>query len=201
MKFIFECVKALIAIAAIAGLVYLFNQSDQTSLKKLMNDVHELTVEHFPHFGDPDQIASGQEPAPPQVQILPANGLSHTVASGTLKHSVQIINRSKDQHSMIKIEEAYSGRVISKHFVRANDRIDIKVPDGEFRIKVATGVEWYGEPYLFGPDTNAYQLAKTFKYDKYQKIIYYAIEINLPSYLINQSPDIIKGNIVRNEKW
>ena len=48
--------------------------------------------------------------------------------------------------------------------------LNIKVPTGLYEIKYATGHKWYGENYLFGPETN-YSKADSvfnFTYDDYQ---------------------------------
>lgn len=76
---------------------------------------------------------------------------------------------------------------MSKHFVRAGKRIDIKAPDGTFHLKVASGEEWYGEPYLFGPDTLLYALTQPLKYGEDQAFIVQSVEVNIPVSLNDES--------------
>jgi hypothetical protein len=39
-------------------------------------------------------------------------------------------------------------------FIHSGQTVQAKAPLGNFRLKYAMGTTWYGEQYLFGPDTN-----------------------------------------------
>ena len=39
-------------------------------------------------------------------------------------------------------------------FVRAGDTVETELPIGSYYLKFAAGERWYGEDFLFGPDTS-----------------------------------------------
>ena len=59
---------------------------------------------------------------------------------------------------------------LASYFIRSGGVVDIDVPVGTYEIKYATGRQWYGTSYLFGPET-VYSKADstfTFSFDGYQ---------------------------------
>lgn len=42
-------------------------------------------------------------------------------------------------------------QTIAKFFVRAGEKLSIKIPAGNYKLKYGAGEEWYGEEELFGP--------------------------------------------------
>ena len=84
---------------------------------------------------------------------LPANGTEFTYFQGRGLGPITISNRSAREHSLVKIENFETGKPVAKYFVRAGDEIQKSLPPGRYRFKFASGVDWYGEPDLFGRKT------------------------------------------------
>lgn len=49
-----------------------------------------------------------------------------------------------------------------RFYVNAGNKVELKVPLGEYEIYYAYGATWYGEEYLFGSDTVYYKCDDTF---------------------------------------
>lgn len=64
-------------------------------------------------------------------------------------------------HYLVKIEDAGSGVPVLAVFIQSGQTVQTKVPLGSFRLKYAMGTTWYGEQYLFGPDTNYHKAERT----------------------------------------
>lgn len=54
----------------------------------------------------------------------------------------------------IKLADWQSGVAVMAVFVRAGEQVEIGVPPGTYRVKFASGQQWYGEDIWFGPDTD-----------------------------------------------
>ncbi|MGB0417118.1 MAG: hypothetical protein ACPGKS_09750 [Coraliomargarita sp.] len=123
----------------------------------------------------------GRQPQNEPIR-LPANGTEFTYFQGRGFGPITIYNRSSDEHSLIKIESFETGKPVAKYFVRAGDEIQKSLPPGRYRLKFASGMEWYGEPYLFGPKTTVttatWDIAVT-KSETFYSISPSEIEINI----------------------
>lgn len=55
-------------------------------------------------------------------------------------------------------------------FVRGGATVEVEVPLGQFEIRYASGENWYGPQYLFGPDTGYSKAEEVFQFtnDGYQ---------------------------------
>ncbi|MBW4443863.1 MAG: hypothetical protein KME10_22075 [Plectolyngbya sp. WJT66-NPBG17] len=62
------------------------------------------------------------------------------------------------QHYFVRVSDWKSNQMVLTAFIRGGDKIELKLPAGSFRIRYATGSEWYGEKHLFGEDTRYVQL-------------------------------------------
>ena len=56
-------------------------------------------------------------------------------------------------HYFIRVFNPETRATVLTAFVRAGERADLGVPFGIYRIHYAIGKKWYGENYLFGPET------------------------------------------------
>lgn len=63
------------------------------------------------------------------------------------------LTASKDNNHYVKLESAKNQAVIATYFIKAGESIITKVPLGQYRIKVASGRNWFGEALLFGVRT------------------------------------------------
>lgn len=73
-------------------------------------------------------------------------------------------------HYFVKIVNTASHQELGSYFIRSGEMLEIKVPVGTYEIKYASGKQWYGTGYLFGPKT-AYSKADSifsFNFDGYQ---------------------------------
>ena len=53
----------------------------------------------------------------------------------------------------LKLSDWQTGQAALTIFIRAGEEVEIGVPPGTYRIKLASGNTWYGEDIRFGPDT------------------------------------------------
>lgn len=56
-------------------------------------------------------------------------------------------------HYLVKLEEWNSSNVAMVVFVRVGESVTTKIPSGIYRIKVASGENWFGLEHLFGAGT------------------------------------------------
>lgn len=101
--------------------------------------------------------------APPVAQ--PASGTVRRLAPGREIAPFQIQTRGSGNY-LVKLEDAYSGIDVMDIFVRGGDTVDVKVPLGNYVVKYASGLTWYGYDYLFGPDTGYSKAESTFNFTR-----------------------------------
>ena len=145
------------------------------------------------------QFDLGKQPAPdpdqPAILPLPEHGLSHVVHSRPTPNQLEIINDSPVLHSLVKLEDADTGKVLSKHFIRSGETLSIDAPDGVIRAKVASGRDWLGEPYLFGDETIFYDMSGPITLNNQEGFYYLSYEINVITH-----QQLIKRPLKR-EEW
>lgn len=64
----------------------------------------------------------------------------------------------KKQHYFVRVADWKSSHMVLTAFIRAGEKVALKLPPGSYKIRYATGLEWYGEEQLFGEDTQYIQL-------------------------------------------
>jgi hypothetical protein len=67
---------------------------------------------------------------------------------------------NQDIHHFVKIIDWDTQKVVQSSFVRANDKLVIQLPFGNYKVRIASGKTWYGEPHHFGRTTRYGELAK-----------------------------------------
>jgi hypothetical protein len=67
------------------------------------------------------------------------------------------ISQALQRHYFVKLVDWESGQAVVTLFVRAGETTEIKVPIGKYRLRYASGHQWYGEKPLFGDHTTAEQ--------------------------------------------
>jgi len=159
--------RALILFGVVALMAYSFVKT-KPSNEEYTNSSHspiESSVEtNVSKFDEP------QQPIPNSGVI--ASDYSDGVAPFTIR------TRNDGAHFYIKIVEISSSRVIGAYFVRAGESIELQVPIGNYKLKYASGQNWYGESFLFGPDTSYSKADASFNfYDDGSQVIGYAIEL------------------------
>jgi hypothetical protein len=66
--------------------------------------------------------------------------------------------------ALLKLILVSSGAEVISVFVRAGDTVEVSVPVGSYRVKLASGQTWYGDAIRFGPDTGYAVLDSTFDF-------------------------------------
>lgn len=64
------------------------------------------------------------------------------------------VTASSGANYFIKLTDWQTGVPVMKIFVRAGEHVKLGVPPGTYRVKFASGKQWYGEDIRFGPDTD-----------------------------------------------
>ncbi|MCF4970580.1 hypothetical protein [Nostoc sp. CMAA1605] len=103
----------------------------------------------------------------PKVQRLPANGVVKRYwnsKSQTILAPLNIYTRGT-QHYFIKVVDSKSNKSAMTVFIHANKNAAIKLPIGTYKIKYATGKQWYGVKDLFGVNTAYNQVEKQLVFD------------------------------------
>ena len=77
-----------------------------------------------------------------------------------------ISTRQGTGHYFVKIVDWATDAVVMTLFVRSGQSVSTKVPLGSFKIKYAAGSQWYGETYLFGPNTSYSMADKRFDFEE-----------------------------------
>jgi hypothetical protein len=63
------------------------------------------------------------------------------------------ISKALQRHYLVKLQDWESGKLLLTLFVRAGETAQTRVPLGKYRLKYASGRQWYGETILFGDET------------------------------------------------
>lgn len=69
-----------------------------------------------------------------------------------------------DSHAFLKLIRANDQAEVMRIFVRQDEKIEIYLPLGSYKILIARGKNWYGDKIRFGPDTDYAQFDKTFNF-------------------------------------
>jgi hypothetical protein len=119
----------------------------------------------------PPALAVARTPAPAPaplfdkpVQPLPQNGAVFRLSSGHFIAPLRVTTPSSDEHYFVKVVDYDSNTPIAAMFIRAGMVAKMKVPEGSFAIKYATGKDWYGMKYLFGPKTAFFRCDNKFDF-------------------------------------
>ena len=99
--------------------------------------------------------------APPVAQ--PASGTVRRLAPGEAIAPFKIQTRGTGNY-LVKLEDAHGGTDVMDIFVRGGDTVEVEVPLGDYVVKYASGLTWYGYDYLFGPDTSYSKAEETFNF-------------------------------------
>ena len=122
-----------------------------------------------------NSVTSVKPPAPPSsvntpvvfdqpVIEFPANGYytNHTGSIGLAPLSIK--TPAGDDYYFILLRSSPKGEVAVTTYIYAGETVEILVPLGDYTMHYAVGKVWYGEEYLFGPDTVYTNVDKIFKF-------------------------------------
>ena len=144
-------VKVAAIVAAIAAAFYVFGTAvDQK--ERSGPAARPATAPSRPAFS-----------APPVAQ--PASGTVRRLAPGTAIAPFKIQTRGAGNY-LVRLEDAYGGADVMDVFVRGGDTVEVEVPLGNYVVKYASGMTWYGYDYLFGPETTYSRADSTFNFTR-----------------------------------
>ena len=144
-------VKVAAIVAAISAAVYVFGTAvDQK--ERSGTAARPATAPSRPAFS-----------APPVAQ--PASGTVRRLAPGAAIAPFQIQTRGAGNY-LVRLEDAYGGADVMDVFVRGGDTVKVEVPLGNYVVKYASGLTWYGYDYLFGPETTYSRAESTINFTR-----------------------------------
>lgn len=115
------------------------------------------------NYMTPQQKRRVDAPAYP-VQPLPYSGYIRSWTSAEMVAPLEIV-AAHGSHYLLKLVDAYSNTPVLTVFVRSGATVEIEVPLGTFEVRYASGNTWYGDEYLFGPDTSYSKADRAFSFN------------------------------------
>ena len=98
------------------------------------------------------------------VVAKPDNGYFVNFNKGKAKAELTIKTPPGDSYYYILLKNPTSNATEMSLFVHPNSAADIKVPLGDYKMFYASGKEWYGTKYIFGPKTIYSKADDTFRF-------------------------------------
>jgi hypothetical protein len=90
-------------------------------------------------------------------QPMPPSGIYSSYGPRTVRRSEALppfkIVTNPGASYFLKLNDWSSGRAVLSIFIRGGEELEVGVPPGIYRIKLASGATWYGEEIRFGPNT------------------------------------------------
>lgn len=113
-----------------------------------------------------DAIAAQQEEALRAMKLpLPRSGVHHSFYGASQSDWPPFkINNAPGANALIKLIRVGDGKEVISVFVRADETVKVKVPQGTYTGKIASGQTWYGDQIRFGPNTNYGQFSSNFEF-------------------------------------
>lgn len=99
-----------------------------------------------------NQVIGELPRALPTTGILQLNLASEAFASSDRLPRLRLV-APRDANFLVKLSTWEDNAPAMSIFVRAGDSTEVRVPAGRYRIRLASGVQWYGEALRFGPTT------------------------------------------------
>lgn len=114
------------------------------------------------------------------VLTLPKNGAAMRYFTEEAIAPLKIITKESGQHYFVKIVDWYSGKTVLTIFIRSGQSVNVDLPLGSYKIKYATGKQWYGKTYLFGHETTYSEADKKLDFEVHgSQVSGYTIELFL----------------------
>ncbi|MFX0095721.1 MAG: TerB family tellurite resistance protein, partial [Candidatus Hodarchaeota archaeon] len=117
----------------------------------------------------------------PAEKQLPYNGIiTKKYQQGVAPF--RIVTRYPERHNFIKLCDYRTKDAILTAFIRGGTELSINVPLGTYELKWATGKAWFGDSYLFGPETTYSMADDKFNFVQMGDMIRgYTVELYLQS--------------------
>jgi hypothetical protein len=147
---------AVVLLTVVGGLVLfgvLLSQCDSTTKPKqaFKHEVPIPTPTPTPATPTPTPVPTPTPFAEPVVPF-PQSGTIRIAGNAEGVAPFEILS-PKGENYYIKMVDAITGENKVVIFVRGGQPTEVMVPVGTYEIRYASGTTWYGESYLFGPDT------------------------------------------------
>ena len=132
------------------------------------SDGRTRTTEQTEDFEEnPSERNSGDsdpESVPYSTRPIPANGKVWNFTAARRIAPLRI-SVSPGNHYYIKVVDAYTEERVITLFIRSGRRAQVEVPTGTYRVKYATGKNWYGRENHFGPEPHYLKADDTFTFE------------------------------------
>lgn len=91
-------------------------------------------------------------------QLIPSSGLfNSSLPRSSFRSQIGLpglrVHAPAGTNYFLKLSELITGEQALTIFVRGGDTVDVEVPFGTYRVRMASGTSWYGEKVRFGPHT------------------------------------------------
>lgn len=108
----------------------------------------------------------------------------------------EIITGSLSGNYYVKLEEVGAATLPITMFIQGGETLEIEMPLGSFQMKYAVGDVWYGEEFLFGPETQYYLTEQIFDFTQDSEGV-----SGWPVELIDQAGGNLETTSVDPENW
>lgn len=125
---------------------------------------HRMPVQGYKNSPNSSHLKQTAVPHPAIEQPLPYSGYVQAYKMAE-KVAPFEIKAAKGTNHLVKLVDAYTKAPVMTAFVRSGTTVNIDVPLGTYEVRYASGASWYGDEYLFGPDTAYSKADRTFKFE------------------------------------
>jgi len=160
-------VRNVVFIAVIGAFIFGFNHESIENFLSPNGSTSSITHASSNEAAYEEPVMPPEEPAIPP-QPLPNTGDTNnpSLTGGAPLH---VKTSYGDDHYWLKVVDYSTDQEIASYFIRGGDTLDVMLPAGTYKIRYASGKNWYGVDALFGADT-AYAEAQdvfTFSFNGY----------------------------------
>ena len=158
-RFVYQSVLLVVFSSIVCGVVYIQEQqTEETERIRLENLGIEQDKAAAIAAKEVEALKSMEEP-------LPDSGIFKIVEwiDPDINPPLKISN-SPDANTLIKLIRISDGIEVMSVFIRAGEVVELAVPPGSYKVKVASGQTWYGDSVRFGPTTSYSTLDSVFTF-------------------------------------
>lgn len=147
------------------------NNSDNTSdlasksdkpIQEYVNNIPSATK---PTIEDLLEELEGIHEKDKNIRATPYSGKIRYYTDRAVTASLTILTYSGTNY-LVKLEDAATGRYVADIFLVGGYPAKVDIPSGRFKIKWASGTDWYGYGELFGPSTDCSIIQETFDFNE-----------------------------------
>ena len=114
----------------------------------------------------------------PSPVAFPRNGQVKRFSSKEAVAPFKIVTKGAGTNYMVKMSEAWSGKVVMNIFVHGGESTEVEMPLGSYKMKYVTGGTWYGDRYLFGDGSRYWKADTTFTFSETKEKVHgYTVEL------------------------